>query len=88
LLKTWFVDLDLDEVRGADSLGFVQFVDPFAREGLLRLDDVSSFDSAMELRTTFPGILNIGTARRLLKYAKEDAAELIRKAKRARVAAE
>ncbi|KAJ7801594.1 hypothetical protein B0H14DRAFT_2615125 [Mycena olivaceomarginata] len=78
-ITEWLEGLDSDEDRGADSLNYQQYGGTFADIGIIRLDDLLEVETAEKLQELAK--MNWGTAKRLIKFAKEDNQKL----KKARV---
>lgn len=84
-IKDWLASLDSHPTRSEadNSVYYRQHAPAFKDAGLTRLDDLLDVNEIAQLRELVNG-LNWGTAKRLLKFVKEDAKELTSAAKRAR----
>jgi hypothetical protein len=74
--KTWLEMCDSDLVRGRDSENYAQYAGPLIDKRLLRLDDI--VDLRLEELQGFCVGMEVGTARRVLRFAQEDVAKLKR----------
>jgi hypothetical protein len=69
-MKGWLEYCDRNLVRGRDAENYTQFADALVSKRLLRLDDLDGLQIG-ELQALCPG-MELGTARRLLRFAHED----------------
>ncbi|KAF8205729.1 hypothetical protein K438DRAFT_1932023 [Mycena galopus ATCC 62051] len=69
-IKAWLQDLDNNEDRGVDGQNYEQYADVFAAIGIIRLDDLLDVESLEKLQDLTH--MNWGTAKRIIKFAKED----------------
>ncbi|KAK6981232.1 hypothetical protein R3P38DRAFT_3234491 [Favolaschia claudopus] len=81
-MSEWLLSLDMDSGRGRHNSNFYGCYDTFADNGILDLTDMEDLQSG--------DIVNmlgcvVGTANRLVKYAKADLFSLLSKSKRARI---
>ena len=69
LVSDWLAGLALDEIRGRDNIPYAAYTEKLADHGIVRLDDLTRF-SPTELRDL--ACMNIGTAARIVDWAKAD----------------
>ena len=75
-LDEWLSGLDKHLLRGRDNQNYARFSTYFIEEGFLRLDDITGL-TGKEICDMFKAYgINLGTANRLVRWAKEDAALL------------
>jgi hypothetical protein len=70
-IGTWLTGLDSDPIRGRKGLNYQQYTAAFEAKGVLELSDLHDL-GAETLMQTFE--MNIGMAKRLDRFAKEDRA--------------
>ncbi|KAJ7816197.1 WD40-repeat-containing domain protein [Mycena leptocephala] len=73
-IMDWLPELDADEDRGADGLDYQQYANIFSSIGIIHLDDLLEVESAEKLQKLTK--INWGTAKRLMKFAREDRQKL------------
>jgi len=70
----WLSELDSDTDRGEDMLNYAQYSGVLNDVGIIRLDDLLEVESVEKLQQLTG--MNWGTAKRLMKFAQEDRAQL------------
>ncbi|KAK6971800.1 hypothetical protein R3P38DRAFT_2835562 [Favolaschia claudopus] len=81
-MSEWLLSLDMDSGRGRHNSNFYGYYDTFADNGILDLTDME--DLQLGDIVNMLGCV-VGTANRLVKYAKADLSSLLSKSKRARI---
>ncbi|KAG6882682.1 hypothetical protein C0992_010978 [Termitomyces sp. T32_za158] len=79
-ITTWLKSLDTDLICGKLSLDYAQYAPSLITAGFLNLSDM--VDLSVEELIKY-GKMNVGTAKRVIKFAAADHQKLIRDAKRA-----
>lgn len=71
--------LDSDPIRGQDAQNYAAWTGEMYRQGFYRLDDIAAADDHLLVQMIG---MNVGTARRVLRWAADDVAALRREAAR------
>jgi hypothetical protein len=82
-VESWLQSLIDDSIRGCDNVDYSAFSQPFIKNGILRLDDLTRLTSG-DLCNIMD--MNIGTATRILEWARCDKQRMDRSTKGRKVA--
>ena len=77
-ISNWLTGLDNHPTQGQDNQNYKKWIEPFLDDGLLRLDDLLGLEAEYFVRKFVD--MNMGTAHRLERYAREDIANLKKRA--------